>query len=266
MALSTPILLGNSTAIDTSSPVEVTLSRAITPGAFVFAVVMLGRDNATNSQQPTSIAGGGVTWTLEEAFNHDTTGNTRGALYIYRAVATSPSGTTVTVTPAGTEGGIIVAVVEWEGVDTGGTNGSNAFHPTNRVGSATTNTTMPAAMQTLASVENAFFGICYTSGPNPNIYTPDSSPAMIELLEVNTALNAGSKRKSLFFQYGIGIVDANPTINANTGSYDAGAFWVLEIVAAIIANAGKPGLFRGTGGTPLTLVNVPNVGSPIIIL
>lgn len=241
MAIDTPSLLGSADAIDTAADQVVTLSGAIQANALALCAVVLVIDGADPSA-PTSVVGGGVTWTLEET--HIWRANI-GTTFIYRAMDASPSGTTVTVDLVETVDNTIVTVVEITGVDTGGTNGSAAVIQS--LSALDTNSSnIGVAMATLGDTTNNGF-IAWGHGQRGNVartWSPDSTHSFTELAssEINNVAAGGSAVGS-HIQFKIGLATGSPTVTSEgSGSNTQLGISCFEIKAA--ASGVNAGMLR----------------------
>lgn len=247
MAVGTPALLGQNSAVDSAADLTVTLSGAITAGNMAFAVVLLTRNDDTAVSASTSVTGGGVTWTLHRTYYYDAASAGRARLEVYRAYASAPSGTAIVLDVADTLSGYAMAVFEVAGCDTGGSNGANAVHATN-IGEATgTANLVEVAMLTLASANNAYLAIGAYRATSSRTWTPDAAPAFTEILDYVSAISASLHYTSLEISYRLAGGDTNPTVGATTsGAINTNAILVLELVAA--AAAGSPDNHASTRG------------------
>lgn len=232
MAIGTVVKRGENTAVDSGADLTVTLDQALTTGNMALCSVFIGKGDSVNPVQPTSVTGGGVTWTLHRTYAYDAAGTSRATLFLYRAYASAPSGTSVVVDYADTPARTVVSVVEWPGADTGGTNGADAFSATN-IGEANgTANEVAAAMTTLASAGNAFLAVAVYTATSPRTWTPDASPVMSEIVDISTIEDAASNASGMGVFYNLGTADVNPTIGANAGAITQNAIVVFELIEA----------------------------------
>ncbi len=230
-----PVNRGYAEATDSSSDLVVTLGQALTAGRMSFAIVQFGRDDSVTPTAPSSVTGGGVTWTLHDTYSWDAAGTNRSIAWIYRALAATPSGTTVTVVPGQTCASLQCVVVEVADVLTTGTNGADCT-VVGGGGKATAGTAnlIAVAVPTLAAASNAWLAIAVCSnGTAARTWTPDADPAMTEILDEATTVSAGAKYRGLHVSYRVQGAETNPTIGATTSaSIDLNGMWVLELASA----------------------------------
>ena len=120
------------------------------------------------AEVPLSVVGCGLTWELVTSVTFPTA--TR-KLSVYRAMGSSPSAGTLTITFLSTHSSCLWAWEETTGADTGGTNGSSAVvqSVTNTAGAAsvTINATL-AALENAANAHVAFVGISINGSITPD--------------------------------------------------------------------------------------------------
>jgi hypothetical protein len=231
MAVSTPVELGRTSATNTSTGVNVTLSGAIPTGALAMCEVTLTRTLAGQTLgAPTSVTGGGVTWVLEASNEYDITGTGRGGIYLYRAAATSPSGTTVTMTPSALIGIAQVVVFYVTGAVITD-NGNDAFLQAVSASGASVST-ISASMATASdTVNNQFLAVGAYNNTATRTFTPNASPALTELFDFSDTLDAIFGGTEV--QYATGVATSNPSIGFTlSGSASACGIIVVELDAA----------------------------------
>ena len=176
---------------------------------------------------PTSVAGAGLTFTRIGFVSNTTTGL---CLSIWRALSASPSSGAVTITLDETGYYIAWSVVELDGIDTGGTNGSSAI-----VQSATSSTgtsTGTSSAVTLSAFGNAANGAFFANG-----WTVAASGAVscsedtgwTEIHDTSTLYGGGTARAAIETQF---RADNDTTA---TGTWSASGYvysMALEIKAA----------------------------------
>ncbi len=236
--LTTPIRLGNNSQSASSATLDVTLSGAIPSGALAFCAVSITRGDTTTPAAPSSVTGGGVTWALETTNQYDVTGTNRGAVFVYRAYATSPSGTTVSIAPGYTCS--MAAVVFYTTASAAGNNGGDAFvQEVTATGGAISvgASAAAAAMNTLANTsDNGFILITAgNSSASGRSFAPDTSPAMTELSGSDISAGGASPYAYLQISYLLASSATNPTLSCTAvgGGYDATGVVGYEIGAAV---------------------------------
>src|SRR5688572_5551643 len=120
-----PQYRGRNRTVDGSGDLVITTDQAFTAGRVPIVDVQIRHDNSTTPSAP-SVAGGGGEWEVEKAFVWDAAGTQRSGFWRFRCAPGSPSGTTITITPAGAFGAIQAICYELVDVATGN-NGADAF-------------------------------------------------------------------------------------------------------------------------------------------
>lgn len=247
MAVGTPVLRSDTVSwVDVSTDQTLTLGQALTAGNMAFCIFCNSRDDSANPSAATSVTGGGVTWTLDKTYAFDAAGTQRSSIFVYRALASAPSGTSIVIDLAETSAGC-ACVVEVPGCAISGTNGADAIHATN-VGQATGTANLVAAtMPGTGLATSALLAIAMCSnGTAARTWTPDSSPAMTEIADFATAVSAAAKYRSISVSYGLGVVDVTPVVGATTSaSIDTNGILVLNLLAPVTANADNHAALRG---------------------
>lgn len=154
MAISFATILGTRSSVDGSS--FVTASGAPTGNRLQLFAVSAINAAASTPAAPTLSGGGITTWTEVTSIAYDTGGSNRGRITLFRALEASPGSGTVTITFGESHTNCEWSWCEFDGIDTGGTNGANAI-----VQSATNSATATSLTVTLAafgSADNATYG------------------------------------------------------------------------------------------------------------
>lgn len=110
---------------------------------------------ASNPAAPT-ISGAGLTWVEVASSLYDTGGSNRARVTLFRAMSASPGSGALTITFSETMTNCEWTWIEFDGVDTSGTNGSGAI-----VQSATNNATATSLSVTLAAFGDATNNVAY---------------------------------------------------------------------------------------------------------
>lgn len=133
---------------------------SISPVAYALIVLTVSSNaNAGLAGTPSSVSGGGVTWTLINSTNTSHT-----ALAMYRALSSSPGSGAITVNYSSNQNNFYWSVNQFKNVDLSGSNGAGAVvqsqvHTTNGTTSGDTVT-----LSTLQSGENVAHGSIMNSG------------------------------------------------------------------------------------------------------
>jgi hypothetical protein len=121
------------TATDLTSGSDTTLATSyvtasITPTANRLVLLTTAASKATTPSQPT-VSGAGLTWVFVSGFVFDTettvTVNME-RIDVFRALSASPGSGAVTINYGSNQTGCLWSIVEFDGIDTSGSNGANA--------------------------------------------------------------------------------------------------------------------------------------------
>jgi hypothetical protein len=163
MAVSVANLIAN-TAVNTS----VANTASFAPAANRLALVLVNsRTNITADPNAPTLSGGGMTaWTQVATVVYDTTSASRKRVTLFRALQASPGASAALTIDFGgqTQTDIQWVVDEFQGMDTGGSNGADA------IVQAVTNlnaagTTLTVTLAAFASANNATYGAFGFGGP-----------------------------------------------------------------------------------------------------
>jgi len=109
-----------------------------------------------------TVSGCSLTWVEEETITFNTAGTPLWRLSVFRAMGASPTTGTVDILPSASSTGMLWSLVELDGVDTTGTNGSGAI--VQSVPDRTDGvTTFAVTLAAFGSADNATFGAFGTS-------------------------------------------------------------------------------------------------------
>lgn len=183
-----------------------------------------------NDGFPSSVSGNGLTWVkIGEA-----AGDTFSDVSLWRAMGSSPSAGTIDLTFATTQTGVLWAIQEFSGIDTGGTNGSAAVvqFATTAGGSGANFLVTLAAF---SNANNATFGAfgSYTDSINVMTHTPGSG--FTELYDQE--LNPDAWKDTLYTEWRTGndtTVDA--TMSQVADAYGGIAIEIKEAAAGTVVN------------------------------
>jgi hypothetical protein len=153
-----------------------------TPGAnrlVLLAIVATRGASAGPPPQPTIDI---ETWDLVRSLNYDVSGATQSAIFLFRALNASPSSGQRTFTFSATCTSCAYSVVEFDGVDTTGTNGSGAIVQSADTGANLDATSASVTLAALGSASNAAYGM-FVHQSN-EVTAPETTPAYTELHDV----------------------------------------------------------------------------------
>lgn len=153
MAVTAALLTEGESSVDATSYV----TASITPGANRLILAAVANTRATIPAAPT-LSGNGLTWVEVVTFDYPAVATVRVSLF--RAMGAAPSAGAVTIDlDVLTHTGCHWAILEFDGVDTGGTNGSAAVvqNAINEVDAGATSLTVTLAA--FGSADNATFGM-----------------------------------------------------------------------------------------------------------
>jgi len=151
-----------------------TTTASVTPGANKLQLIMVrGARSAIDPQTPT-LTGNGLTWVSVVTVGYFTSGSPIRRIWIFRALGASPTTGAVTITVAAPGwGGASWSWVEFDGIDTSGTNGSGAIVQSGSLAS-TGVSSFAVALAALADPANALFG-GYGRSNNTDDFTPGTN-------------------------------------------------------------------------------------------
>lgn len=219
---------------------------SISPGAnrLILVAVGLSDGGGADPDTPTSVTGNGITYELVDATEGNNlylTGQTINyRVLLYRGMSASPSAGAVTVAFTNSATGCNIVVVEADGVDTSGTNGSGA------IVQAKKNTAVGTALTvTLTSAPDAANAVYATYDyTNAVTFTPEGTWTELPATEITHA-NPGH---GMGGQY---IVGADQTAAGTIGSSAEIGGIAVEVAAAGGVTAyeidAQPGSFAVTG-------------------
>lgn len=119
MPITQSALVGSSTTVNAGSYT----TASITPGSSQLVVAVIVTQSDTNPAPSQTLSGNGLTWV--EAATVEFPGNTRERVSMFRTMGASPSTGQVTVSATASKGAFW-SIYQFDGIDTGGTNGSAA--------------------------------------------------------------------------------------------------------------------------------------------
>jgi hypothetical protein len=156
------------------------VTSSVTPGANRVVYAAFQSALAAGPAAPTGVTGNGLTWVQVDTLPFHTSNARR--ISVFRAMGASPTAGAITATWGINQTAKLWSVVECDGVDTTGTNGSGAtVQSVTTTGTAvTTVTNTLAALAAPTSVHLAFTGLSIG-----NSIAPDAD--FVELTDVNTA-------------------------------------------------------------------------------
>jgi len=228
---------------------------SITPGANRLVLLAVAGNLTGTAAAPTSVTGNGLTWVQVGHVEYDTSGTHYG-FTLFRALGASPSSGAVTITYAASQGSCVWSVLEFDGVDTSGTNGSGAIvqavsHPVTPPSSAATSdsTTLSAfgsasncgvGFYTWEANEQGTAGSGLTKLPSTNPGIAGPSQAVMSEYGINQATIAGSWTTSA--QWGSFAVEVKASGNTLC---NAGVATVAVSAPTPTAATGSPIITQG---------------------
>ena len=203
---------------------------SITPTAnnLLLLAVMSESVAENDGAVPSSVTGNGLTWVLVASAATDT----YGAVSLYRTMGSSPSVGAVTVNFTNTQTGVLLAIQEFSGIDTGGTNGSAAIVQSATVAGGS-GTALSITLAAFASANNATFGCFGSYTDTTNLMTHTPGTGFTEIYDFD--LNPDSWKDALQTEWRI---DNDTTVDATLSqSSDAYGGIAVEIKEAVISGA-----------------------------
>lgn len=200
--------------------VYATASIAPATNALVTIAVLMRRSSGVIS--PTVSGGGMAKWDLVANADFDTQGTPTKRLLIFRALSATPGSGPVTIAFSSSVSNVQWIVSQWDGVETGGTNGSGAIVQSGLARSdAATSLSVPLAA--FSSANDAAYGIAGVAKNGPTI-TPGA--AFTEIAEVSSGETSALEAEWATNQ---------PAVGASWGTGTKAGMLALEIKAG---NAG----------------------------
>ncbi|MGE5760118.1 MAG: invasin domain 3-containing protein, partial [Gemmatimonadota bacterium] len=137
---------------------KVYATATISPAANALVTVAVLMRRSSGALTPTITGGGMVAWDLVASADFDTQGTPTKRLMIFRALSASPGSGPITITFSGSVSNVQWIVSQWDGVETGGTNGSGAIVQTGLARSdGATSLTVP--LNAFATTNDVAFGV-----------------------------------------------------------------------------------------------------------
>lgn len=233
MAVSAALLTGASSTTDGSSFV----TASITPSANKLILVAVVNSKATTPDTPT-ISGNGLIW-VQIATRLVDDGAAVKRVTLFRSMGVAPIAEAITIDfILQTQTSCLWSVVEFDGVDTGGTSGSAAIVQSATAATTVTATSLTVTLAAFSSVDNATYGVF---GLN---IAQDQTPGtgFTELHD----LTVGTPGGGCFAEW---RVDNDTTVDQSSASATRRAGVAVEIKAA-----------AAVGGTTLTVRALMGVG------
>ena len=147
---------------------------SLTPSANKLVLIAIARGSGT--QAISSVASDGLTWVEVANF----TFSAGYEVAVYRAMGASPGTDTITITFAAGVNGVAWVVAEFGGVNTGGTNGSEAV--VQSVTNSGTSQTPNATLSAFSSVDNATWAVGATYVGTTQVYTAGTGFTLVNAL------------------------------------------------------------------------------------
>ena len=246
---------GNNAA---NQKIYTTASIAPSPNALVTVAVLMRRSGGAVS--PTITGGGMATWDLVASTDFDTQSSPTKRLLIFRAMSATPGTGALTIKFASSVSNVQWVVSQWDGVETGGTNGAGAIV---QFGSARSDgtTSLAIPLGAMASANDVSLGLAGVAKNGP-IVSPGSGFA--EIAEVSSG-----ETSALEAEWGTNqaTVGASWTTSTKAGmlavEIRAGNAGAVEPVATVEVSPQSPSIVVGAtvqldavaldaGGEPLS--------------
>lgn len=178
---------------DTSGTSATTAS--VTPSANKLQLLSITCRKDTSQPATPTISGNGLTWVLINTIYYDTTSGSRKSLWVFRAMGSSPSSGTITITFGETWTNCNWSLDEASGMDTSGTNGSGAIvqSATNKE-DAGDGGILTVTLSAFASTNNATFG-AFAGDPGTGTVTVGSGFTKLGTKDTAT-MNLGTEYKN----------------------------------------------------------------------
>jgi galactose oxidase-like protein/invasin-like protein/Big-like domain-containing protein len=210
----TLLTAGNNAA---NQRVYTTASISPAPNALVTVAVLMRRSGGALT--PTVTGGGMTAWGLVGSADFDTQSSPTKRLMIFRAMSATPGSGPITITFSGSVSNVQWIVSQWDGVETGGTNGSGAIVQTGTARSDGA-TSLAVSLAPFASTNDVAYGVAGVAKNGP-IVTPASG--FTEIAEVSSGETSA--------------LEAEWATNQST----VGASWATSTKAGVLAVEIKSG-------------------------
>ncbi len=205
---------GNNAA---NQKVYTTASIAPAPNALITVAVLMRRSSGALS--PIITGGGMAAWDMVASVDFDTQTLPTKRLVIFRALSASPGSGPITITFSGSVSNVQWIVSQWDGVETGGTNGSGAIVQTG-TGRSDGATGLAVPLGPFGAANDVAYGVVGVAKNGPTV-TP--APGFTEIAEVSSGETSA--------------LQAEWATNENT----VGASWTSSTKAGILAVEIKAG-------------------------
>lgn len=228
---------------------------SITPSADSLQLVIVYNSKGTIADIPT-VSGCGLTWVEVATTPHGASDTQR--MTVFRALGAAPTPGVLTIAFSAAQLGCDWSVVEFNHVETDGTNGSGALAQSATAGGGTgTQTSLSVALDAFAAANNVAFG---AFGPDAdNVVTPGAGFSQLHLVRNAT------DTQTVLTEWKVGedqTVDASWTSNVTAAAF--GAEVVYDV--AVIPEDEDSALSRDLTGTPTRRVCVVTSGEDFTAL
>ena len=198
------------------------------PNALVTVAVLMRRSSGVIS--PAITGGGMVKWDAVANTDFDTQGTPTKRLIVFRALSASPGSGPITITFTGSVSNVQWIVSQWDGVETGGTNGSRAIVQTGAARSDGA-TALAVALAPFAAANDVAYGAVGVAKNGP-IVTPASG--LTEIAEVSSGETSALEAEWATNQPAVGVSWGTSTKAGMLGvEIKAGNAGPLEPVATV---------------------------------
>lgn len=235
MAVQDPIFLGDGQMAApegtlSTNPIEVALSRAVAPGTLVLLSINASGDQA-ELQLPT-VSGGGVTWEPHNPEGaHYRQMSAHSTWWLFRGVASSPSGTTITVSHTDPWLLGVAQVIEVPGAEIA-SNGSAAVMQSDGSVGASGAGPFVVELDPLSSPDNAFMAFGATMRSGSTVRSFQIAPEVTRVAD-SSATQDDTRTLQLHSHYALGSSSPISTLGYQlSGGVDASLVVGMEIAAA----------------------------------
>jgi hypothetical protein len=202
---------------------------SISPGSNRLVLASVYNEDSALPPEPT-LSGNGLTWvsvrTQNDSFRRFT---------VYRAMGASPSAGAVTIDMGGNLGvGCAWSIVEFDGVYTGGSNGSDAVVQSNGVSEVDADQSLSVTLAAFDNALNRPFFAASSNRNDTNTWTPKSGFTQLH------NINMGSPLAGVFTQWRSDAADASPSTTLFVNGL------VLHAIALEIRDAAAPPTAAGS--------------------
>ena len=212
------------------------------PNALITVAVLMRRSSGVIS--PTITGGGMAKWDAVANTDFDTQGTPNKRLVVFRALSASPGSGPITITFTSSVSNVQWIVSQWDGVETGGSNGSGAIVQTGTARSDAA-TSLAVSLAPFASANDAAYGVAGVAKNGPTV-TPGAG--LTEIAEVSSGENSALQTEWATNQSTVGASWGTST-KAGVLAIEIKAGNAVPVVPVASVDVSPPSAIVAVGGT-----------------